>query len=148
MDENHEEVIREVRKNADYKGRIERLESLLLNHFERAALSQLFMSGPTSDGDIVVKSGRDSLFERGYATRINGWSFLTPKGVEVALALTLDREKERRNSGGSASPVEARVVGADMSSAGEAQGKALSRPVREPRDLAGQMHPRNAQGDC
>ena len=62
----------------------------------RECLLQLFLSGPTWDGNIVSKAGRGELFHRGYASRENGWSFITPAGMTVALALRFDVEKERR----------------------------------------------------
>ncbi len=56
-----------------------------LSSAAREVLWQLFRNGPTWDGDIASKSGRGELFDLGYADRVNGWSFLTKKGVEFAL---------------------------------------------------------------
>ena len=55
----------------------------------------LFLHGPTWDGNVPSKSGRDELFELKLATRINGYSWLTADGIRLALANKLDREKER-----------------------------------------------------
>lgn len=49
-------------------------------------LWQLFLNGPTWDGDICSKSGRGELFEAQLASRVNGWSFLTKEGIEMALS--------------------------------------------------------------
>lgn len=47
-------------------------------------LGQLFVSGPTWDGNICTKAGRGELFELGLCDRINGFAFLTKEGVELA----------------------------------------------------------------
>lgn len=65
----------------------------------RAVLEQLFIQGPTSDGDIIDKNGRGDLVAKGLAARWNGWAFLTEKGVRFAIdPMLLDREKERRDN--------------------------------------------------
>jgi len=51
-----------------------------------ACLGQLFVSGPTWDGNICTKAGRGELFELGLANRINGFAFLTKEGVELAIS--------------------------------------------------------------
>lgn len=48
-------------------------------------LWQLFRNGPTCDGDICTKAGRGELFNLGYSSRVNGWSFITPEGMEFAV---------------------------------------------------------------
>jgi len=50
----------------------------------RDVLGQLFVSGPTWDGNISSKSGRDELIEDGLARRIEGWAFLTSHGIKMA----------------------------------------------------------------
>ena len=62
----------------------------------------LFYLGPTEDGNLPSKSGRDSLVEGGWAFRHDGWQSLTEKGLRHALRLGMDRKKdkaqrERRN---------------------------------------------------
>ena len=62
----------------------------------REVLWQLFKNGPTWDGDIASKSGRGELFDLRYADRVNGWSFLTKKGIEFALdRMVMGDRKER-----------------------------------------------------
>ena len=56
---------------------------------------QLFLHGPTWDGNIVSKAGRAELFRREYAARENGWTYLTKAGMQVALGIGLDAEKEK-----------------------------------------------------
>jgi hypothetical protein len=49
------------------------------------ALAQLFVNGPTWDGNLITKSGRDQLVEAGLAAKVGGgWNFLTIEGVLVA----------------------------------------------------------------
>lgn len=55
----------------------------------------LFLHGPTWDGNIPSKSGRDELFDLKLAARINGWSWLTADGMRLALANGMDRDKDR-----------------------------------------------------
>lgn len=62
----------------------------------RECLLQLFISGPTWDGYVVSKSGRDELIKHEYAARSNGWAFLTASGIDLALLAGFDREKDRR----------------------------------------------------
>jgi hypothetical protein len=71
----------------------------------REVLWQLFKNGPTWDGDIASKSGRGELFRRGYAARVNGWSYLTEEGMKLSLDPFLmgdrkeiwDRERRRKS---------------------------------------------------
>ena len=56
----------------------------------------LFMLGPTEDGNVPSKGGRDDLFDAGLIDRADGWQWLTRDGVMLALGMGLDREKERR----------------------------------------------------
>jgi len=41
-----------------------------LSHSERESLIQLFDDGPVEDGDVISKSDRDSLIEKGFANRV------------------------------------------------------------------------------
>ena len=62
----------------------------------RDTMRCLFFHGPTLDGDVPSKSGRDELFDLGCIERWNGWQWLTKKGVEFAVnSLLLDRQKEK-----------------------------------------------------
>jgi hypothetical protein len=60
-----------------------------------ATLWCLFKHGPTFDGDVPSKSGRDQLVRLGLADRLEGYNFLTSEGVQVSLDRGLDREKEK-----------------------------------------------------
>ena len=53
-----------------------------LSSAAKDALLQLFVSGPTWDGNLISKSGRSELIELGLA--FNGWQSLTEEGVRVA----------------------------------------------------------------
>ena len=48
-------------------------------------LMQLFVTGPTWDGNIVSKSGRSELVSAGLTFHDNGWASLTAEGVRVAV---------------------------------------------------------------
>lgn len=48
-------------------------------------LMQLFVQGPTWDGDLVSKDDRNKLLEAGYSGKVNGWNFLTTAGINVAV---------------------------------------------------------------
>lgn len=67
----------------------------LLTGAETDVLWCLFWNGPTQDGDVPSKSGRDSLVEDEWAFRHDGWQSLTAKGVAGAIRLGMDRKKER-----------------------------------------------------
>ena len=66
--------------------------SLKANEIE--VMEQLFFFGPTWDGNIVSKSGRDQLFDLKLASRVEGYSFLTADGIRLALRNGVDRKKE------------------------------------------------------
>lgn len=59
----------------------------------------LFRNGPTWDGNVPSKSGRDDLHERGLIDRYNGWQWLTRDGVLISLGLDFDRKKEIQTNG-------------------------------------------------
>jgi hypothetical protein len=65
---------------------------------EAEAMLQLFLRGPTWDGDLVSKAGRTGLVDLGYAERCNGWQQLTSRGFEVAVRSGLGDEKEHVDS--------------------------------------------------
>ncbi|SFY18407.1 hypothetical protein SAMN04244548_02987 [Paracoccus pantotrophus] len=54
--------------------------------YSSEVLMQLFVQGPTWDGNLVSKEERNSLVEAGFAERWNGWNYLTQEGVEAAVA--------------------------------------------------------------
>lgn len=49
-------------------------------------LMQLFVDGPTWDGNLISKSDRDELVMDGHAGRADGWNFLNEAGVECAIS--------------------------------------------------------------
>lgn len=55
-------------------------------HHKNEVLMQLFVNGPTWDGNIISKPDRDALFDAGLADRWEGWSYLTLEGLKVAIA--------------------------------------------------------------
>ena len=56
------------------------------NLYKNECLMQLFVGGPTWDGNLISKSHRDILVAAGFAERWNGWNWLTQEGVEAAVA--------------------------------------------------------------
>lgn len=48
-------------------------------------LGQLFVKGPTWDGNISSKTGRGELCEVGLAEHAFGWAWLTRDGVQAAI---------------------------------------------------------------
>lgn len=68
-----------------------------LSSAERDVLTQLFLNGPTQDGDLCSKAARDELVEYGLARRCNGWNFLSASGVAMGLDGRLGDRKESRD---------------------------------------------------
>lgn len=62
---------------------------------DNPVLWQLFRDGPTWDDDIISKSNRNELFDSGHVHRVDGWSYLTYKGIVSALKLKMNRRKEK-----------------------------------------------------
>lgn len=62
-------------------------------------LEQLFVKGPTWDGNITSKSGRGTLVELGIAQHQNGWAFLTADGVRVASEWDIEQLRSRHYQG-------------------------------------------------
>lgn len=56
------------------------------NMYTSETLMQLFVEGPTWDGNLIDKSARNILVEAGLCERWNGWNYLTQEGVEAAVA--------------------------------------------------------------
>lgn len=59
-------------------------------------MMQFFVTGPVWDGNLVAKSGRNELVEKGYAFRGNGWQALTPSGLELAVFADVSGWADRR----------------------------------------------------
>lgn len=67
-----------------------------MSNFATETARCLFFHGPTRDGDLPSKSGRDELVYLGYAERVNGWQWLTQKGVDFSITvLLLGEEKDK-----------------------------------------------------
>ena len=70
--------------------------SVGLSSTERDVIRQLFFQGPTWDGDIISKQGRDALCRRSLVHHEFGYAWLTRDGVEIAIhAMQFDRAKEK-----------------------------------------------------
>lgn len=65
-----------------------------LDSNEREVFRQLFFHGPTWDGDLCSKVGRDGLVERGLAVRREGWQTLTEAGFIAAVEAGYGDRKE------------------------------------------------------
>lgn len=62
----------------------------------RDTLRCLFFHGPTRDGDVPSKMGRDDLVELGLAERWQGWQWLTREGIDFSVTvMLLDTEKDK-----------------------------------------------------
>ena len=62
----------------------------------REVLRCLFFHGPTWDGNVPSKSGRDELVSLGLADRMDGWQWLTREGIDFSLTvMLLGEEKEK-----------------------------------------------------
>lgn len=65
----------------------------MINHFASlspssiACLHQLFVKGPTWDGNIISKDGRGNLIKAGLADRVEGFAFLTREGMKLAISV-------------------------------------------------------------
>lgn len=67
-----------------------------LTGVECEVMKCLFFHGPTWDGNVPSKAGRDSLCKRGLVHHEFAFAFLTRDGVQIAVQeLALDRAKER-----------------------------------------------------
>lgn len=55
-------------------------------HHKNEVLMQLFVDGPTWDGNLISKVDRDELVEAGLVDRWQGWNFLTEAGVRAAVS--------------------------------------------------------------
>ena len=58
-------------------------------------LGQLYVSGPTWDGNIVSKNGRGDLCRAGLAWHQHGYASLTPEGVRVAVEWSISDLRKR-----------------------------------------------------
>lgn len=58
----------------------------------------LFFLGPTWDGDVPSKSGRDELVDAKLVARGNGWQWLTRAGIDACFLNNVQHEKNKRDS--------------------------------------------------
>jgi len=66
----------------------------------RDVFGQLFMDGPTWDGNVASKAGRDALLTAGLAFHAEGWATLTPLGLRLAIGdFGAGQAKEVRDRG-------------------------------------------------
>jgi hypothetical protein len=72
------------------------MSDLYLTPGQREVLGQLFLDGPTEDGNIACKISRGQLIEMGLARRLGGHTHLTDFGVNASLYHGLDKDKARR----------------------------------------------------
>jgi hypothetical protein len=58
----------------------------------------LFFHGPTWDGNVPSKTGRDELVNMNMVQRGKGWQWFTRAGIDACFANGIHDEKERRES--------------------------------------------------
>ena len=68
-----------------------------LSGFAIEMVGQLYVNGPTWDGNVCSKTGRDELVRAGLAYHMHGYAFLTPDGVKTAVEWGM-ADLRRRNS--------------------------------------------------
>jgi hypothetical protein len=61
-------------------------------------LGQLYVSGPTWDGNIASKSGRGDLIRAGLAWHESGYASLTPEGLMMAIGWSIVDLRRRNQS--------------------------------------------------
>lgn len=66
--------------------------NLNLEANERDVLRQLFFKGPTWDGDICSKTGRDELFKQSFVNRYEGYNILTLDGLKLSLSYNFRKD--------------------------------------------------------
>jgi hypothetical protein len=62
-------------------------------------LGQLFVQGPTWDGNIISKAGRGELVRAGLAFHSEGWASLTEEGVYICATWNRVDLKKRNREG-------------------------------------------------
>lgn len=60
----------------------------------RETVRCLFFHGPTRDGDVPSKSGRDEIVTLGLAERCDGWQWLNRDGIDYAITVLLMGEEK------------------------------------------------------
>lgn len=59
-------------------------------------LGQLFIDGPLWDGYVASKAARSELIALGLVFRYEGWQALTPLGLKMALAASVQNRGNQR----------------------------------------------------
>lgn len=59
-------------------------------------MGQLFLAGPTWDGNVASKSGRDELYALGMIERHEGWQWLNKRGLKAALEADVKSLNDQR----------------------------------------------------
>jgi hypothetical protein len=59
-------------------------------------MMQLFVTGPTWDGNLIAKSGRNELVDKGLAFRCEGWQSLSLEGLKVAITADVKGRSDQR----------------------------------------------------
>lgn len=68
----------------------------LLSSGAKDAMMQLFVVGPTWDGNLISKQGRTELVDCGLAFRRDGWQSLTEAGLLMAINADVRRRADDR----------------------------------------------------
>lgn len=66
-----------------------------LSNFAVETLWQLFRNGPTWDGDLASKTGRDELVDLGLVERGRGFQWLVRAGIDEAVDRRYNFRKEK-----------------------------------------------------
>jgi hypothetical protein len=69
---------------------------MTLSSTAQDAMMQLFVQGPTWDGDVLSKSGRNELVSRDFAKHRHGWAYLTDSGLDMAITVDVSRWVDKR----------------------------------------------------
>lgn len=73
------------------------ISAIALSSAAIEVLGQLFVSGPTWDGNIASKNGRGELVRVGLAEHGFGWAWLTAAGVQTAAEWNLHDLKKHHS---------------------------------------------------
>lgn len=68
----------------------------LMSSAARDGMMQLFVTGPTWDGNVISKSGRDELVSLGLAFHVAGWASLSEDGVRLASVVDVSGWADQR----------------------------------------------------
>jgi len=94
-----EEGIEEIFDDIDYSETSTEICENIFSELSGAAkevMGQLFVKGPTVDGNLASKSGRDELVDKGLAFRVNGFQSLSKEGLTVAIEAPVENWANKR----------------------------------------------------